>query len=306
MSKPLHVKTPLLESRSLGFVKMDAVQPTGSFKIRGIGALCQHYARDPKVSHFISLSGGNAGIAVAYAGRKLGIPVKVVVPHSASEIMLDHIRGEGAEVTRFGADLSEADTKVQALLQENPSYAFIHPFDHPLIWKGHSSLVHEFQEDGVKPSAIVVAVGGGGLLCGVIQGLHEIGWHDVPVIAAETEGAASMAASLKAGRLVALESINTIAVSLGAKQVAEQAFEWSKKHEIISAVVSDKQATDACARFADEHRVLVEPSCGAALAAVYDDRVLGKPLFLQKPIVIACGGNAVSLELINAWTGGRY
>jgi L-serine/L-threonine ammonia-lyase len=299
--KPLHLKTPLLESQSLGFVKMDAVQPTGSFKIRGIGALCQHYAEDPKVTHFISLSGGNAGIAVAYAGRKLGIPVKVVVPHSASDIMLEHIRAEGAEVTRFGADLSEADTKVQALLRENPSYAFVHPFDHPLIWKGHSSLVYEFQEDGVKPTAIVVAVGGGGLLCGVIQGLHEIGWSDIPVIAAETEGAASMAASLKAGELVTLDSINTIAVSLGAKQVAKQAFEWSKKHEIISAVVSDKQATDACIRFADEHRVLVEPSCGAALAAVYDDSVLGNAKFLKNPIVIACGGNAVNLELLRSW-----
>ncbi len=301
MSKPLHLKTPLLESRSLGFVKMDAVQPTGSFKIRGIGALCQHYARDPKISHFVSLSGGNAGIAVAYAGRQLGIPVKVVVPESSSKIMLELIRAEGAEVTRFGADLSEANTKVQALLEQNPSYAFIHPFDHPLIWKGHSSLVHEFQEDGVKPSSIVVAVGGGGLLCGVIQGLHEIGWNDIPVVAAETQGAASMAASIKAGQLVTLDSINTIAVSLGAKRVAEQAFEWSKKHEIISAVVSDKQATDACIRFADEHRVLVEPSCGAALAAVYDDNVLGKPSFLDKPIVIACGGNAVNLDLMQTW-----
>lgn len=296
----LHIKTPLLESRLLNaFLKMDALQPTGSFKIRGIGNICTQYAQKGQTDCFVSSSGGNAGIAVSYAGRKLGLPVQVVVPTTASPLMVEKIKQEGAQVTLNGCDWNEADEHVQAILHKNPRYAYIPPFDHPLIWAGHSTLIHEVAEDQLKPDVVIVAVGGGGLLCGVIQGLHELGWQDVPVIAAETEGAASMAAALKANRLVTLDSIKTVALSLGARRVAEQAFNWSKKHEIISAVVSDKQALKACVHFADDHRVLVEPACGAALAIIYD-RMLDLARF-KKPLVIVCGGNAVSLALLNDW-----
>lgn len=300
MHQSLHIKTPLIESLSLGgYLKMDALQPTGSFKIRGIGRLCLDYLAKGQTECFVSSSGGNAGIAVSYAGRKLGVPVRVVVPETASPLMLERIKQEGAEVSMHGLDWNGADEKVQQMLLENPRYAYIPPFDHPLIWAGHSTLIHEIAEDSLKPDVVIVAVGGGGLLCGVIQGLHELGWGDVPVISAETQGAASMAVALRAGEPVTLEAIKTIAISLGARRVANQAFAWSKEHEIISFTVSDQQASKACVRFADEHRVLVEPSCGTALAVVYEG-LLDRSRF-KKPLIVVCGGNAVSLKLLNDW-----
>lgn len=193
----LHLDTPLLQSLPLSlatgqnvWLKMDALQPSGSFKLRGIGLACEHHAREGK-TRFVSSSGGNAGIAVAYAGRMLGLAVTVVVPHSSTERARELIRQEGAEVIVHGSVWQEANELALSLVGEND--AFIHPFDDPLLWEGHATLVDEVAARGVKPDAVVLAVGGGGLLAGVSQGLTRNGWADVPVFAVETTGAASLA-----------------------------------------------------------------------------------------------------------------
>ncbi len=152
---------------------------------------------------------------------------------------------------------------------------------------------------GAKPGAIVVAVGGGGLLCGLLAGLHQVGWKEVPVLAVETAGAASLAASVQAGRLVTLDRITSIATTLGARTVAGEALAWTQRHKIFPWIVTDRAAVEACLRFADEQRVLVEPACGAALASVYGR---AKPLEDLAPIVvIVCGGAGVNLELLDKW-----
>jgi L-serine/L-threonine ammonia-lyase len=115
----------------------------------------------------------------------------------------------------------------------------------------------------------------------------------------ETEGAASFAASVSAGRLVTLERITSIAVTLGARRVASEALSWTERHEIIPWTVTDRSAIESCARFADDHRVLVEPACGAALSPVYekDAPLMGRKIVL----VIVCGGAGVSLSLLREW-----
>jgi L-serine/L-threonine ammonia-lyase len=146
---------------------------------------------------------------------------------------------------------------------------------------------------------VVVSVGGGGLLCGLLEGLHQVGWKDVPVLAVETEGAASFAASVRAGCLVTLDRITSVATTLGARTVAAEALAWTRRHRITPWTVTDRAAVDACLRFADEHRVLVEPACGASLAAVYGR---ARPLQDLDPVVIiVCGGAGVSLRLLEEW-----
>jgi L-serine/L-threonine ammonia-lyase len=88
---------------------------------------------------------------------------------------------------------------------------YIHPFDDPIVWSGHASMIREIAEEGIRPGAIVASVGGGGLLCGLVEGMHAMGWTDIPVVAVETEGAASFAASVQAGRLVTLDRITSTA-----------------------------------------------------------------------------------------------
>ena len=301
---PLHIDTPLLESLPISrivhkpvYLKMDALQPSGSFKIRGIGHLCEQLAKMGK-TRFVSSSGGNAGLAAAYAGRKLGIKTTVIVPETTPTMMRERIALEGAEVRVFGKVWDDAHQEASRLAQD-PKVGYVHPFDNPLIWEGHASLIDEIVKEGIKPGAIAVAVGGGGLLCGILQGLHKHGMKDIPVIACEVKGAATLKASLEAGKLVSLDKVQTIATSLGTKIITPEALNWTKKHRVIDEVVSDSDTVEACLKFADDHRVLVEPACGAALAPLYHNAPILKEF--SSLLAIVCGGVGVSLNQLEIW-----
>lgn len=298
----LHIPTPLIESRPLSlaagrniWLKLDALQPCGSFKLRGVGHACEvHYARGAR--HLVSSSGGNAGLAVAYAGRKLGVPVTVVVPETTTERAKELLRLENAKVLVHGSSWQEANELALTLVGAGD--AFIHPFDDPLLWAGHASLVDEVVAAGFKPDAVVLSVGGGGLLSGVVEGLQRNGWADVTVLAVETTGAASLHAAMQAGHTVALPRIASIAGSLGAKRVAEQALACTRRQPVHSHLVSDRAALQACERFLQDHRLLVEPACGAALALAYDASAMAR---YPNVLVVVCGGATATLEQIQAW-----
>jgi L-serine/L-threonine ammonia-lyase len=297
----LHVNTPLLRAAPGLFehpevwLKMDALQPSGSFKLRGVGRLVQQSAADGARA-IVCASGGNAGFAATYAAVALGLPVTIVLPLSSSATVAERLAARGAEVLRHGAVWDEAHEFAVRLAAERGA-AYVHPFDHPLLWAGHSTLIDEVFEAGVEFDAVVTAVGGGGLFCGIVEGLRRHRLDRIPVIAVETEGAASLQAALAAGELVSLPAITSIATSLGARCVAPEAFERARSHPTVAVQVSDAQATAACARFADAQRVLVEPACGAALAAV-DRHAAG----FRRVLVEVCGGIGVSLELLRSWT----
>ncbi|KJK07457.1 MULTISPECIES: pyridoxal-phosphate dependent enzyme [unclassified Pseudomonas] len=299
----LHIETPLLASRPLSlasgldiWLKLDALQPSGSFKLRGIGAACEAYAKQGK-RRFVSSSGGNAGIAVAYAGRCLGLAVTVVVPETTTERAKQLIRQEQADVIVHGKAWHEANALALSLLGDDDAY--IHPFDDPLLWQGHATMIDEVAASNFTPDAVVVAVGGGGLLSGVCEGLARNGWDQVPVFAVETQGAASLAAAMAQKQWIALDSVNTVATSLAAKQVCQRAFAWSQERPVYSHVVSDQAALDACERFLSDQRILVEPACGAALALAYAPSDALKRY--EKVLVIVCGGVTATIDQIRQW-----
>ncbi|MBI4786823.1 MAG: pyridoxal-phosphate dependent enzyme [Chloroflexi bacterium] len=279
--KSLYVETPLWESRPLSaivgapvWLKMEALQPTGSFKARGMGVACR--------------------AAVERGARR----VVCASPESTAPRAKELIRGEGAELIVYGVSWDEAHQHALELTRQEQA-AYIHPFDDPNVWRGHAGMIQEIAQAGVRPGVIVLSVGGGGLLCGVVEGLHNVGWTDVPVLAVETEGAASFAASVQAGRLETLDRITSLATTLGARTVARQALEWTRHHSITSWVISDRTAVEACLRFADDHRILVEPACGAALAAGY---ARAEALQGRSPVVIiVCGGAGVNREQFEHW-----
>ena len=288
----LNIETPLIEyhliSQKVGqsiWLKMESSQPSGSFKTRGIGYACEEYLKRG-AKRFIASSGGNAGLAVAFAGRRLSVPVIIVVPEAASKRAVNLMRLENAEVIVHGKSLDEAHRFALSLIQSTDAY--IHPFDDPLVWKGHASLIDEIFRAGLKPDAIVLSVGGGGLLCGVMEGLKRNGGSGVPVIAVETEGADSYGKSLNAGFLVELAYISSIATTLGARIVCEQALAYSKNHHIESVVLPDKVAVSASLQFLEDHGIVVEPACGVALAAVYE-KVAALSGY-KTVLVIVCGG----------------
>lgn len=289
------VEPALTDLDSKIYLKLENLQPSGSFKSRGIGNLmvrAVESTNSPSTSaedvHFYSSSGGNAGLACATAAVTLGQPATVVVPMTTSQLMIGKLRELGAEVVQIGENWAAADRHLrQVVIPEFESAhpgsraVYVPPFDHQDVWDGNATLVDELKTQmseafNERIDAIICNVGGGGLMCGIMQGVQKLkdsGYGSPKVVAVETEGGDSFNASVKAGELVTLPGITTIATSLGATRVAEQAFAWVEKAggDLISAVVTDKDAVDAMVKFLDHARILVESACSATIATVVSD-----------------------------------
>jgi len=213
-----------------------------------------------------------------------------------------------------------------------------------LLWTGHSTVIDEIitqlleqsfdqattQTNNMKIGAVLASVGGGGLLCGILEGV-ERNYHGsneirsnlvrgTKVVACETEGASSFAASFNSddGSIVCLDGINSIATSLGATSVTPAVIQRSRRHrdrgeisssgdDVMSFVCTDGEAVQGCVQFASDHRMLVEVACGAALAPLYSDRLRAKLLDQLKDnedsviVVEVCGGSGVNLDLLRGW-----
>ena len=322
------IETPLVESTVLSkiagcriFLKLENLQPSASFKSRGIGNLVLKSIRDQAASrsddrplHFYSSSAGNAGLACVTAATSLGYAGSVVVPLGTDEAMIAKLKAAGArEVTPHGeswffADQYLRETVIPAAEARGEKGIYIHPFDVPAIWEGAATMVEETKNqmpDGERPDAIVCSVGGGGLFSGIMQGLDKVGWGEkVNVLPVETLGADSLAQALEKKELVTLPAITSIAASLGAIRVSQNAFKQAQRSNVTSVVVEDAEACAACWRFLDDERILVEPACGASIALAYDRRL---KTYLKnfrpesKVVLVVCGGSKISLDMLNKY-----
>lgn len=321
------VKTPLVRSTILSkeagcnvFLKLENLQPSGSFKSRGIGHLLStSIAANPSSKpHFYCSSGGNAGLACVHAALSLHASATIVVPMSCSAFMVKKIKSLGVEVVQKGAHWKEADTYLREVLLVNDSNGvYVPPFDHPTVWEGHESLIDEIEEQMQSHGGydgLVASVGGGGLFIGIMQALKSHGRlqgggrKEIKVLAVETRGAHSLNYSLQEGKLSRLDSITSIATSLGASQVAEKAFDWGQRPEVTSEVLDDAEAAIACVRFADDERILVEPACGVSVATAYNGSIrklyqhLSDEEFAKvNVVVVVCGGSNVTLETLEMY-----
>ncbi|KAI7785481.1 hypothetical protein LA080_006902 [Diaporthe eres] len=334
------IETPCVYSAPLSrvagcktYLKLENLQPSGSFKSRGIGNLmvrAVEATNSPSTSaedvHFYSSSGGNAGLACATAAATLGRPATVIVPKITSQLMIGKLRELGADVVQIGENWAAADRHLREVAIREFERAhpgsravYVPPFDHQDVWDGNATLVDELQSQMSESfdeqiDAIICNVGGGGLMCGIMQGVQNLkdsGYGSPKVLAIETEGGDSLNASVKAGELVTLPGITTIATSLGATRVAEQAFAWVERAggDLISAVVSDKAAVDAMVKFLDHARILVESACSATIATVYNGdlrKYLGEGLSDQEwaqknVVVVVCGGSNINLEMLEKY-----
>jgi len=200
-------------------------------------------------------------------------------------------------------------------VEEDAEAEYVSPYDHQLLWTGHSTVVDEIVQQlpgvGNPPAMIIASVGGGGLICGILEGLERHGMMTSTVVAAETEGAASFGKSFVSGKKIRLESIDSIATSLGALEVTDVALDRARAHQakggdgvVKAAMCTDAEAVEACVRFAADCRILVEPACGAALAALYSDRLRKDVLdgLREGPIIVeVCGGSGVNTDLLSLW-----
>ncbi|KAL6709677.1 catabolic L-serine/threonine dehydratase [Coniothyrium glycines] len=314
------VETPLRESFALSeaagcriFLKLENLQPSGSFKSRGIGNyILRRLEELPHGSrpHIFASSGGNAGLAAVHSARALGLNCTVVVPTATASLMVSKLRAAGAfEVIQHGAAWKDADTylreQVMPLAQTETIYC--PPFDHPDIWHGNSTVMHEIaaQLPGAEPDVLICSVGGGGLFNGISQALDALEMRNVSVLAMETQGADSLHAALAAGHLVTLPRITSQATSLGCVRVTEQTLAYAQRGNVRSVVLPDAEAAMGCWRLADDERIMVELACGINVALCYDGRLekaLGRPVRREDRVVIVlCGGSNVNSKMLCEW-----
>ena len=329
------IETPLVESTALSlsancrvFLKLELLQPAGSFKSRGIGNLILEHIKHASVQssshqplHFYSSSGGNAGLACVTAARSLGYKASVVVPMTTKPSMIAKIQAAGAtSVIQYGESWYYADAYLRNQIlkptqaknedAEEEEGIYIPPFDHPAIWAGASTLIPELQHqlpDNQPPDAIILSVGGGGLFSGIMLGLDQTqdeAWSHIPVLAVETHGADSLAQSLQAGEVITLPGITSLAKSLGAIRVADQAFQYAQRPNVRSVVLDDAEAVMGVCRLADEERLLVEPACGVCVALCYEDKLKEVVKGLgprSRVVIVVCGGCDVDVGMVGKW-----
>lgn len=312
------MQTPLIYSAPLSkvagrpvFLKLENTQPSGSFKLRGIGHSCKIAVRNG-ATHLVCSSGGNAGMATAYAANRLGVKATVFTMDGLPQPVLKKFSDLGSEIYIGGPiwDICDATAKkyIQKMKGEGKTCHYIHPFDSPAVWDGHSTLIHEVVEQLARsghcqPGAVVTCVGGGGLLAGIAHGMEKVGWNHVPIVAMETYGADSFNKAVKAGKAVKLEKITSCAKTLGALQVCDEVVSLAQKRTILSQLVEDKVAVECCKLFLRDHQLLVEPACGATLSAVYSGKI-GEYLKEEAPVtspivVVICGGATVDIDTLN-------
>ncbi len=275
------------------FCKLDYLQRTGSFKERGARNALLLLTPDQRRRGVIAASAGNHAQGIAYHGRLLGIPTTVVMPKFAALVKVTNCRHFGANVVLQGADLTEARAHA-AMLAEREGLTFIHPFDNPDVIAGQGTIALEVLEQTPDIEAIVVPVGGGGLIAG-IGTVVKAKRPDIAVIGVEPDSAACLTAALARGAPAPVGLAPTLADGLAVAQVGAASFAIAQR--VVDRVVTVDEASIALAilRLAELEKSVVEGAGAAPLAAFIAGR-LGA-LASRRVVLVLAGGNIDSTML---------
>jgi len=333
-------KTPLIYSNHLSeitdcdvYLKLENLHPSYSFKYRGISHFIKKASaeRGPSV-HLVIASGGNAGLAAACAAWSFGLKCTVFIPEGVALSTLKLLKQERAEVVIGGKQYSDALKGAMDLVLKESNAVMVPAYDNPILWEGHSSMIHEIKEQiPSEPNAIFCSVGGGGLLGGIIVGCKAVGWDNVPIVTLETIGSdcfyKSMALNGKrfnsqdktlppgidlvynkehSVHLAHFQSFSSRASgSLGASEPAAGVVKMALQREggVKTASVPDELSMETLLSFANDHKFLVELACSTTLVPAYHPALLNRFVDTgtkngQKAtlVFVVCGGFKVDMQ----------
>ena len=262
-------------------LKLDQLQPTGSFKIRGASSLLTAH---PEATGVVAASGGNFGLAVARAGRATGIPVDVFVPATSPRVKIDRIGDEGATVHVIDGYYADALAAAGEFVAIHGALE-AHAYDQPEVVAGQGTCGLEIAEQVEDVDTVIVAVGGGGLIGGIASWLRD----DARIVAAETHGTPTLHRALQAGAPVVVEVGGIAADSLGARVVGDIAFTAATRWVDSSVLVSDDDVVAAQRWLWSQARVVAEPGAATAMAALLSGAF--RPTPGERVCVLVCGAN---------------
>ncbi|MDD3738163.1 MAG: threonine ammonia-lyase [Lentimicrobiaceae bacterium] len=268
------------------FLKLENLQSTGSFKIRGAYYHISQLSPEDKKRGVLCASAGNHAQGVAYAATKLGVKSTVFMPEFAPPIKVIATRSYGANVILKGDTFNDA---YEAAMEyaDKCGAVFVHPYNHPDIIAGTGTIGLEIFEQLDNIDMVFVPVGGGGLISGIAIALKSMN-PNIKIIGVEAEGAHSMRVSLDNGKLTPFVSGNTIADGIAVKAPGNLNFEIVKKYVDDVVVVNDNEIAQACYIMLQRAKNLSEPSGVASLAAILNKKVNVKN---KNVVAVISGGN---------------
>ena len=289
-------RTPVVEVEGQDFgldgirlvLKLESLQHAGSFKARG--AFANLLLRDVPAVGVVAASGGNHGVAVAFAAMKLKKPARIFVPEVASPAKLERIREYGADLVVTGQRYADA-LAASAMWAAQSGALVIHAYDQPETLLGQGTVGLEFEEQCPRLDSLIVAVGGGGLIGGIAA------WYGqrIKIVGVEPGAAPTLTRALEAGHPVDAEAGGIAADSLAPKRVGELMFPIAQAHVKTVLLVSDDAIQEAQRVLWKVLRVVAEPGGAAALAALLSRRYQPEPG--EQVGVLVCGGNTTAVNL---------
>ena len=268
--------------RAAVVLKLELLQHTGSFKPRG--AFNRMLSADVPGAGVIAASGGNFGLAVAYAARELGHRAEVFVPATSPPVKADRIRAQGADVRIVPGYYADALEACERRADESGAL-FMHAYDQPEVVAGQGTIGAELSEQVPGVDTVLVAVGGGGLIGGIAA------WFagDVRVVGVEPEACPTLTRALAAGEPVDSPVGGVAADSLGPGRAGAIALAIARRHVDRVVLVPDEAIVEAQRRLWDGVRVIAEPGGAAALAALVEGAYVPEPD--ERLVVLVCGAN---------------
>ncbi len=284
-------KTALIRSPKINpdcklYLKTENLQITGSFKVRGAGYKISQLSPEEKERGVIACSAGNHAKGVALAAQKYGIKSVICLPDGAPISKVEATKSYGAEVVMVKGVYDDAYNRALQLRDEC-GYTFVHPFDDDDVIAGQGTIGLEILEELDDVDAVVVPVGGGGLISGVAYALKQLK-PNIKVYGVQASGAPSMYNSVKGGKKTRLDSVSTIADGIAVKEPGENTYTLVSKYVDDIVTVSEGEISSAILALIEQHKLIAEGAGAVSVAAVMFDKI---PVKGKKVVAIVSGGN---------------
>jgi threonine dehydratase len=296
--KDIIKETSLIHSKTFSkmagaeiFMKLENLQTTGSFKVRGAFNKLLHLTEEEKKHPIVAASAGNHAQGVAFSASQLGLKSTIFMPSFAPPSKVNATKGYGAEVILSGDTFDDAYAASQEFCQSKKG-TYIHPFNDEKIIAGQGVVGLEIFKQLPEVDTVIVPIGGGGLISGIAIALKEINPH-IRIIGVEAEGAASMLASRNSDQVLTLPHCHTIADGIAVKRPGDITFSIVKELVDDLITVSDNELAHATYLLLQRGKLLAEPSGTAAIAAA----IFKKSSLMGKIIVPVVSGGNVNMSL---------
>ncbi len=280
------VKAPTINPTAEIYLKPENLQVTGSFKVRGSGYMISQLSDEEKAKGVIACSAGNHAQGVALAATKYGIKSVICLPDGAPISKVEATKDYGAEVVMVEGVYDDAYAKALQLRDEM-GYTFIHPFDAENVIAGQGTIGLEILDELPDADAIVVPIGGGGLVSGVALAAKKLR-PEIKVYGVQAAGAPSMFNSIRDGKVERLDCVSTIADGIAVKEPGENTFNYVKEFVDEIVTVTEDEIATAILTLIEQHKMIAEGAGAVSVAAAMFDKI---PVKGKKVVCIVSGGN---------------